>query len=167
MQKPVAKIPVTSATNDCTGALIRWKRHSVARAVLVGLFVAPLPIPSQMLLAGLLATLLRANLPLAVSLVWLSNPLTILPIAWFCTLFGCLLTGQDAALLMALPQENLLDALAALWQPLFIGALCSGLLLGVSGYYLTHLYWRGAALYHRHTSSAQRATPFNQSLESA
>lgn len=125
---------------------MRWNRRSVARAVLVGLFVAPLPIPSQMLLAGLLATLLRANLPLAVSLVWLSNPLTIVPIAWFCTMLGCTLTGQDPAVLMGLSFANFFEVIEQLWRPLFAGALCCGLALGVAGYYATHWYWRSAVL---------------------
>lgn len=126
--------------------LLHWNRRSVARAVLIGLFVVPLPIPSQMLLAALLASLLRANLPLAVSLVWVSNPLTILPIAWFCTFLGCSLLNQDPAQLYALQLGSFTDVVMNLWQPLMLGALCCGLLLGTSGYYLTMWYWRSAVL---------------------
>ncbi len=51
-------------------------RRSVANAFFVGLFCALLPIPGQMALAALGAWFLRANLPLSVGLVWITNPLT-------------------------------------------------------------------------------------------
>ena len=59
-------------------------RHSVARAMAVGLFAAFIPIPMQMLLAAALAVSVRGNMPIAVSLVWLTNPITMPPV-FFCT----------------------------------------------------------------------------------
>lgn len=38
-------------------------RHSVARAMAVGLFAAFLPVPLQMLLAAILAIVVRGNMP--------------------------------------------------------------------------------------------------------
>ncbi|MGB5324042.1 MAG: DUF2062 domain-containing protein [Pseudomonadales bacterium] len=143
--KPYCKLSRQQA-GDAARALVRWNRRSVARAVLIGLFIVPLPIPSQMLLAALLASLLRANLPLAVSLVWISNPLTILPIAWVCTVLGCALLNQDPAWLFSLQFNGMADALQQIWQPLLLGALCCGFLLGVAGYYITNWYWRSAVI---------------------
>ena len=40
----------------------------------VGLFVALMPIPLQMAVAAAIAILVRSNLPISVSLVWLTNP---------------------------------------------------------------------------------------------
>jgi uncharacterized protein (DUF2062 family) len=51
-------------------------RHSVARAMAVGLFAAFIPIPLQMLVAAILAITVRGNMPIAISLVWLTNPIT-------------------------------------------------------------------------------------------
>lgn len=51
-------------------------RRSVANAFSVGLFSALLPIPFQMLVAAFGAWLVRCNLPLAIGLVWITNPLT-------------------------------------------------------------------------------------------
>ena len=44
-------------------------RHSVARAMAVGLFAAFIPMPFQMLLAASLAILVRSNMPISVGLV--------------------------------------------------------------------------------------------------
>src|SRR3546814_2139222 len=74
-------------------------RHSVARAMAVGLFAAFLPIPLQMLLAAALAITVRGNLPIAVSLVWLTNPLTI-PAVFFCSYQSC-------ACLLVVPSRSL------------------------------------------------------------
>ena len=51
-------------------------RHSTAGGLSVGLFMAFMPIPFQMLLAAPAAILLRVNLPIAAVSVWISNPLT-------------------------------------------------------------------------------------------
>ena len=52
-------------------------RRSVGGAFFIGLFCAFMPVPSQMVLAALLALVARCNLPIAVGLVWVTNPLTI------------------------------------------------------------------------------------------
>lgn len=61
--------------------------HRIAMGVAVGLFVAWTPTMGvQMILAFAVAALLRANKAIAVALVWLTNPFTMLPvyyINWF------------------------------------------------------------------------------------
>ena len=60
--------------------LLHLNRHSVSRAMAIGLFWAMIPMPLQMLVAALCAVPARANLPIAVGLVWLTNPLTMPPV---------------------------------------------------------------------------------------
>ena len=118
-------------------------RHSVARAMALGLFAAFIPLPMQMLLAASLAVLCRANLPIAVGLVWLTNPVTMPPI------FYC--TYQLGSWLLQTPAINLPDSLTwdwisaelnALWQPFLLGSLVTGVLAGTLAYCLTMLFWR-------------------------
>jgi uncharacterized protein (DUF2062 family) len=109
----------------------------------VGLFAAFLPIPLQMLLAAALAVTVRGNIPIAVSLVWLTNPIT-MPAVFFCTY-------QTGAWLMDVPARTLPDELtwewitnqlSTLWQPFLLGSVVTGLVLGVLAYFVTMAYWR-------------------------
>lgn len=122
--------------------LWHWNKRTVAAAVLIGLFVAALPIPLQMLVAAAGAILFRANLPVAVSLVWLSNPVTILPLAWFCLTVGCTLLQIDTAIYYNMQFGSVADAIQLSWKPLFLGSLLTGTVLGMTGYYLTLMLWR-------------------------
>lgn len=118
-------------------------RHSVARAMGVGLFAALIPIPMQMLLAAALAIPVRGNLPIAVSLVWLTNPLTMPPVF--------IVTYMTGAWLMQVPPRTLpeeltfewiTDQLSTVWQPFLLGSVVCGVVLGALAYCLTMLYWR-------------------------
>ena len=70
-------------------------RRSVSGATFIGLFCAFMPVPSQMLLAAVLAVASRCNLPLAVAWVWITNPLTIPPIFYFSYRLGAWLLDRD------------------------------------------------------------------------
>ncbi len=118
-------------------------RHSVSRAMAIGLFWAMIPIPMQMLTAAASAVPARANLPMAVGLVWLTNPLT-MPAVFYCNYkVGTWLMGTPA---FDMPAELSLAWIRRLlethWQPLYLGSLVLGLVLGILGYVLTQAYWR-------------------------
>ncbi|BBC42366.1 hypothetical protein PDPE_1-03207 [Photobacterium damselae subsp. piscicida] len=57
-------------------------RRSASGAFAVGLFMAFVPLPSQMIMAAGLAILFGVNLPLSVALVWVSNPIT-MPVLFY------------------------------------------------------------------------------------
>ena len=60
--------------------LVRWEKQLVARGTAVGLFWAFIPMPFQMVPATLCCLMLRANLPIALVCVWITNPITLPPI---------------------------------------------------------------------------------------
>ena len=68
-------------------------RRSVSKAFAVGLFFAFIPVPFQMVLAAGFAIIVHANLPLAIALVWITNPLTMPAIFYFCYLVGTWIIG--------------------------------------------------------------------------
>nr|WP_314478867.1 DUF2062 domain-containing protein [uncultured Pseudomonas sp.] len=118
-------------------------RHSVARAMGVGLFAALIPMPAQMLLAAAMAIPLRGNLPIAVSLVWLTNPLTMPPVFFVTYMVGAwLMQVPPRALPDELTFQWITDQLATLWQPFLLGSVVCAVILGGLGYFCTMLYWR-------------------------
>lgn len=60
--------------------LWQFNRHSLNKAVYIGVLSAFFPLPGQMLLALIGSLLFRANVPMALGLTWLTNPLTTLPV---------------------------------------------------------------------------------------
>lgn len=118
-------------------------RHSVARAMAIGLFVCMLPIPMQMLVSAIIAIPCRANLPISVGLVWLSNPVTMPPLFFIQYKIGTLLLGTPER---TIPIELSLTWISAeiqhIWQPLLVGSVLMGAVLALIGYSATMLYWR-------------------------
>ena len=118
-------------------------RRSVAGAVFIGLFCAWLPIPSQMVVAAVLAIYSRCNLPISVALVWITNPLTIPPMFYFAYRLGAwLLDMQLTVASVDLNLESLWDNLGTIGYPLLFGSLVCAWVSGVSGFVVTRVVWR-------------------------
>lgn len=129
-------------------------RKSVSRAFFVGIFCAFLPIPAQMLVAAVLAVICRSNLPISVGLVWLTNPLTMPPIFYGTYLVGSLLLGgQDPSIEFELSMEWLSESISAIWWPLLLGSIVTGLVLGALSYFGIRWIW----LWHVSRSWAERS----------
>ncbi len=109
----------------------------------VGLFSAFVPIPLQMLLAATLAIPVRANLPISVGLVWLTNPITMPPV-FYCTykLGAWILQVPPRSLPETMSLDWVTEQLSSLWQPLLLGSLVSGVVLAILAYFGTMIYWR-------------------------
>lgn len=118
-------------------------RRSVSGGFAVGLFIAWIPLPIQMLAAAALALLFRVNLPLSVVLVWITNPLTMGPMFWFAWRVGSLFPGIEYAPLMFEPTLHWFTAgIARIWLPLTLGCLLLGAISSALGYLLCRLIWR-------------------------
>lgn len=79
--------------------LLHFNRRSIAAGVFCGVFAAFIPLPVQMFVAIVMAVIFRGNLAVAVGFTWISNPLTYIPIYYFCYLVGEFIMGspKDAA----------------------------------------------------------------------
>ena len=118
-------------------------RRSAAGAFAVGLFMAWIPLPCQMLLAAGGAIACRVNLPLSVALVWLSNPVTMPPLFYGAYLVGCQLLGHPAQHIdIQFTWAWLVSVFETLAPPLLLGSLVLAFLSSLLGYTLIRTFWR-------------------------
>lgn len=118
-------------------------RRSVSVAFASGLFCAFMPVPVQMLLAAACTIVLRANLPIAVITVWITNPFTVTPIFYFCYLVGRQsLSLLGKAFFFEPTFEWLNTSFSTAWQPLLLGCLVVGSVAAALGYATVHFLWR-------------------------
>ena len=64
-------------------------RRSISKGLLVGLFIAFIPMPFQMLAVLAVTPFMRFNVPIAIAMCWLSNPFTMPPMYYMEYLTGC------------------------------------------------------------------------------
>ncbi|MCG6871648.1 MAG: DUF2062 domain-containing protein [Gammaproteobacteria bacterium] len=130
-------------------------RHSVSGAVAVGLFAAYVPVPFEMVIAAFCAICFRVNLPIAVALVWISNPLTWVPMYGPAYLLGAWLLGTPSVSFGEMTIAVLMERLVPLW----VGCLLFGVAFAALGYLTVQLFWRwkvGRDWTHRHAQRAKR-----------
>lgn len=118
-------------------------RRSIAKAFAVGLFFAFIPVPFQMVLAAGIAILVNANLPIALSLVWITNPFTMPAIFYLCYLVGSWVTNT--------PQKDfnfqanwqwVLDSITNIGPSFLIGCLVCASFFAALGYVTISAIWR-------------------------
>lgn len=123
--------------------LWHFNRNSVARAIGLGLFAAFLPIPFQSPFAVVLAIWLRANLPLSVLMVFITNPLTMVPIELTAYWLGSLIVpGEFKPLPHPFEWSWIWDNLSSIGLPLVIGHFMMSIIGGIVGYYGILGFWR-------------------------
>ncbi len=118
-------------------------RRNVTRALALGLFIAFVPLPLHIFLAALLAIALRVNLPVTLTAVFFTNPLTIVPLYYTAYWIGCHLLGLP--MLDRLPSYSA-DTLLPVWhgpfwRPFLLGSLIMGLAVAALGYVLLGTFW--------------------------
>lgn len=129
----------------------------LCRGVFLGIFLAFVPLPIQMVLAILFGLWLRANLILAVALVWITNPLTMPPIYYLCYRVGKWIMhihnsdmkNTTLSLNLALSKPHLI------LQPFLLGSLVLGLICASIAYIMIRLVWI-FYLRHQHQTGAKK-----------
>ncbi len=110
-------------------------RRSLSGGTAVGLFVAFIPVPLQTLIAAAIAIVFRVNLPISVSLVFITNPITMPLFFYFAYIVGTILLGMQI-----LPMNELWTYDIIL--PLSVGCFVVGSITALTGYILVNLLWR-------------------------
>ena len=116
-------------------------RKSISRGVFVGLFWGFIPMPMQMLGVLSLTPFFKFNIPIAISLVWLSNPIT-MPFMYY-------MEYQTGNFLLAKEElENIeltLNWFSNNWDniiiPLYVGTIPYSILVSALVYYIVNKLW--------------------------
>jgi len=123
--------------------LWHMNRKSVSMAFLVGLFIMWVPLPSQMILAAGAAILFRCNLPIAIALVWITNPITMAPMFYFAYKLGNLMLGLPANdIEFEASFDWIQQEMEIIWQPLLLGCFTLGVTSAITGFLAIRLLWR-------------------------
>lgn len=118
-------------------------RRSVAKAFAVGLFFAFIPVPFQMVLAAGIAIIVHANLPLAITLVWITNPLTMPAIFYACYMVGAwVLNTSEQDFIFEASWQWVLDSVSTIGPAFLLGCALLAVIFSILGYVSIHLLWR-------------------------
>ena len=118
-------------------------RRSVSLAFAIGFFVAWIPTPGQMAIAAVAAFYFRANLPISVALVWITNPLTMPPMFYFAYALGSWALGQGGpAADFELTVKSISNQLAEIGGPFLFGCLILGIISSTIGYFGIRFFWK-------------------------
>jgi len=118
-------------------------RRSVTRGVAVGLFWGFIPMPMQMLAVVATTPFIKFNVPIAISMVWLSNPFTMPPMYYIEYLTGNLILGQEGIHNIQLTMEWFKTNLGDIFIPLYVGtAFYSVVVTGIIYLVLNRLWVR-------------------------
>lgn len=116
-------------------------RRSASGAFAVGMFVMYLPPLGQMVIAAAAAIAFRVNLPISVTLVWITNPITIPPMFYLAYRVGSWILGSPVETFDVefwLEWRNWLT----LVTPMLIGSLVCATLCSAAGYLAIQGIWR-------------------------
>lgn len=149
--------------------LWHMNRQSVPKAAFIGVFCAFVPIPAQMVLAAILAIPSRANLPLALAGCWLTNPITIAPIFYFCFQLGAWLLDIQ----MPVREEDMKSwtwifaKLNQIWWPFLLGCLICAWVGGLTAMTVSRLLWRLHVIERFRSRRRRRQARAQQKFETA
>ena len=116
-------------------------RKSISRGVLIGLFWGFIPMPMQMLAVLAVTPFVKFNVPIAISMVWLSNPLT-MPFMYYMEYqTGNFLLGKEGLDGITLT----LDWFSANWDeiivPLYVGTIPYSTVVSAIIYLIINRLW--------------------------
>ena len=114
--------------------LWKWNKRTISRAFAIGLFCAFMPIPLHTLLAAALAVVFSSNILLSIALVWVNNPITMVPIYYYTYKIGSFITGMELDPGFVFNWEYILDNLTTTTIALWTGGLFIASIAAILGY---------------------------------
>jgi uncharacterized protein (DUF2062 family) len=121
-----------------------WKpcRYTVSHGLAIGMFFAMmLPLPFQGFFAAYFAIRSRANVPFAMAAVWISNPTTVVPLAWMQEKLGSFIhkLGLPRLPFLDISQDVPFTDMNCNVSNLVVGMVMSGVICSILSYPLVHI----------------------------
>ena len=114
-------------------------RKKILGGIFIGIFVAFIPMPFQMVLVAILTILFNVNFPIAFALIWLSNPVTMPFIYYFEYELGNILLNNKNAIEFSF--EHMHDNLAKIALSLYTGTLLVCIVFSILSVLLVNFLW--------------------------
>jgi uncharacterized protein (DUF2062 family) len=118
-------------------------RKMITRGVVLGLFVAFIPMPMQMAAILLFMPFFRFNVPIAIAMVWITNPFTMPAIYVVEYYTGSFFLGMHIGE-VEMTLEWFKDNIDDIFIPLYTGALFYSITFSFSAYWLVNHFWRSS-----------------------
>ncbi|MEA3513241.1 MAG: DUF2062 domain-containing protein [Campylobacterota bacterium] len=116
-------------------------RKMISRGVFIGLFIAFIPMPLQMLLVVSLTFFGKFNVPIALAMVFVSNPLTMPFIYYMEYLTGSFILGVES-ISVEITLEWFTKNFDNIVIPLYVGSFFYSIVCSFLGYYLVNYFWK-------------------------
>jgi uncharacterized protein (DUF2062 family) len=127
--------------------LWHFNRHSVALAFACGMWAMYTPpLPFQMVIAAALAIYFNANLPISVALVWITNPVTWIPMYYLAYKVGAIVLGLGYFQFDQFSQLFSIEKAYELGAPLLLGCFILMNVGALLGYFGVQFLWRRSVL---------------------
>lgn len=123
-------------------------RRMIARGVFLGIFIAFIPMPMQMAATLLFTPFFRFNVPIAIAMCWITNPLTMPPIYYIEYQTGSFLLGIEPEPVQ-ITLEWFSNNISKIFLPLYVGALFYSILGSFIGYQLVNWIWKKSVMNER------------------
>jgi len=122
-------------------AYFNINRKMITRGILIGLFWGFIPMPMQML--GVMATtpFFKFNVPVAIAMVWLSNPITMPPMYYMEYLTGNFILGREGLANVELTLEWFTQNMDKIFVPLYVGTAFYSIVVSFLVYLAINWLW--------------------------
>jgi len=118
-------------------------RKMVSRAVFLGIFIAFIPMPMQMVAVLAFIPFFKFNVPIALAMCWLSNPFTMPPMYYVEYLTGSFFLGSEIAH-VEMSVEWFGENIDNIFIPLYTGTLFFSIVGSSLAYWLVNHFWRSS-----------------------
>lgn len=135
------KINAFIARNKIPQKYLSINRRSVAKGVFIGIFIAFIPMPLQMVAVVALTPFMHFNVPIAILMVWFSNPLT-MPFMYYMEYqTGNFLLGKPPLPDIELSIRWFTDNWDNIILPLYVGTIPYSMIISTVAYLAINWCW--------------------------